>query len=706
MMDDAIHHEEESDVEEDDEQAAMMMLLPAPPPPPHVKLLDRRCMDCVINHLDGESIDSMAQSCRFFRDACAAADLTPLMRTRHHHHRSDAASAQPSVDALDELSVQAESTLEDIENVVQDVGGQTLVNLTVLSPSSFDVPLDELSHTDTSQDLVNMQNKGDVHVFIGDNPAPSFDEIDEKKGAAFSSCGKLSSDSRNLNRPFDDLRGDEGGPVDIDRTSGVLSCVDLKTDSISVGTPVSFSSTIVTEDLCDRSDDMVSLQLSDAAESEGAEELSAVVSPSAGNATFYTFDSSMKRGDVESLELRAFRPLSVQSHKFTTPKLSGGAYTPSTQSTSNSDDSETADHDEEIRPYDSENVQWTDHDSDGVRNHDDGEKGEYDHLEETTCRGGIFESFFISEFFGDIFGSATEVFNRRNNDIDDHGLIKLGDKYYTQNEALKMWKKAKATLAETYAEVDESGNDKFDATTFFEKSTMYKEKTAKMEEKMAYLGKKKTRNEGPTKRPSKKQGGGMNVAQERKLNKIMLSTFSLQEDEAVIDSLEQNCTQSKAVNEEFDSDNTSNDSSLSNNDQSDNDTSSSDRGDCDPSLSARLPRTRPATSLIDDASVATPVSCMIDSVLGSNYGVEVSSSCCKFVSGRDAPQLIKDAGGYKESVVATKPERVMSTRKPRTLAQHGLGISSSKRRNNKKVKEDKKKSSRSLKLKLMKKATK
>jgi len=668
---DAIHHE--FDVAEDEEQVAIMML-PPPPPPPHVKLLDRRCMDCVMKYLDADSTDSMAQSCRFFRDACAAADLTPLIETQQHHHRSDATCARPSIDALDDLSVQPDSTREELVSVVQDGG----------VPSPSDAPLDELSHTDSSQDRLNMQNEGGIQVFISQNTAPSFNERDENNSVALPPCGELSSNSR----PFDYLRGDERGPFHIKRTSGV---VDLKTDSISVGTPASTSD----------SSNVMRLQFSDVV--AGAEELPAVVSESAGNATFHTFDSTIKQGDMESLELRAFNPLlPIHSMKSIHTPIrerrawaSDRAYTPSTQNSSNPD-SETANYVEEIRPYYSDIDQSIDHDSDGVRS-DDGDQGEYDHLERTTSSGGLFGSFSISDFFGDIFGSATAVSKRRNNDVDDRGLIKLGEKLYTHNEALKMWKRAKATLAETYDEVDKSGNEKLDATTFFEKSIMYKEKTAKMEEKLACLGQKNTRNKERTKQPSKKQGGdGMNAAQEKRLKKIMITTLSLQEDEAVINSIEQNCTQSEAVNEEFDdSGNRSNDSSLSNNDQSDRSTSSFGSGDYNPSFTARLPRTRLVTPRTEDASVATPLSSMIDSVLGSNYGVEVTSTCCKFVSENAPPQLIDDAGGYKE---ATKPERVVSTRKPRTLAQHGLGISSSKRRNNKMVKEDKKKSSRSLRL--------
>ena len=658
---------------EDDFDAAMMML-PPPPPPPHIKLLQARCMDCVISYLDDESTKSMARSCRFFREACSAADLTPLMGAQHLR-RSDAAS----VDALEELSVHAESSQDLVNDVAPDGGVQALVNVKVL-PSSFDAPLDELSHTDSSQDLVNMQDDdggdgGDI-AFISDNPAPSFDERDEKKSAALPS-----SDDRNLNRPIDHWETDEGGHYF--GTNQVISCVDQSTsttDSISVNTPVSFSSTIVTEDLCkSRNETMVSLHAANGmktAENEGAEELSVVVSPSAGN-TFYTFDSVHKQ-----------EPLSVHSLKsIHTPKRerqtweSELAYTPSTKCSSNSDDSETANHVDEII---SEDVQSADHNSDRARSEseDDDAKAEgVDNLKRTTAGESVFLSSF-SDIIGDIFGSAKEVANvlvfdrtyRRIHDIDDPGPIKLGEKLYSHNEALKAWKQAKINLEETYKEVDESGNERFDATAFFEESIMYKEKTAKMEEKKSKV-------------PTKQQGGDMSVAQEKRLNKMMMN-FSLQEEaEAVIDS---SCV---------DSDNTSNGSTgstLSSSDQSYSDTSSFGRSNFNPSISARLPKMRPVTPINEDVSVATPGG--IDSVLGSNYGVEVQSSCCKFVSGKAEPQLIKDARGYKETEKAPKP---VPTRKPRSLANHGL-----RRRSSNTMKEDKKKSSRSLRLLIKKKSTK
>ena len=712
MMNDAIYHE--SDVEDDQEEAEMM--LPPPPPPAYIKLLDRRCLSCVINYLDAESTESMAQSCRFLSDACDAADRTPLMGTQHAHQLSEAASPQPSFDVLDGL-------LQDIVNMQHDSRGVQASISDNPASSSFDetdqmksaelpssdrrLSLDDsvkqdydsgvqafINHnpapsfdetdevksaaspscdTSSSDDGMKQDYDGGVQAFICDNPAPSFDESDEMKSTASPCRDRLSTDDygMNRNRPSNDLCEEEEVPFDIIQTSGDISCVDQSTDSNSVVTPVS-----VTEFRDAANDKKIS-------DSEGGDDvLSAVVSPSAGNSFKPLSMNSLKTIDTPMKERRIL-----------TPERS---YTPSTQSSSDADYCETANHDDESSS-DSETIQLSNHNS----------AKEEVYPERKTSSGGTFRSY-ISDFMDDIFGSAKEVTNvlthdsnvRRNN-IDDRGPIKIGEKLYSHNEALKMWKKVKRNLEDTYAEVDDSGNDKFDTTTFFEKSNMYKENATRVKDK------RRSRNEA-TKRSSKKQGSSLSVAQEKRLKKLMMK-ISLQEDEAVTESIEQNPTPSEVVNEEVDSDNSSDDSSscssrsFSSSDHSYNAASSFERSEYHPSLSSWLPQIRPVAPTTEDISVATPVSSTADSVMGSNYGVEVSSQCCKFVSGKAPSQLIEDAGGYKD--VVHKPERVVSTRKPRNLARHGMGISSSKRRNSK-PKEDKKKSGRSLKLKLIKKSTK
>lgn len=177
----------------------------------------------------------------------------------------------------------------------------------------------------------------------------------------------------------------------------------------------------------------------------------------------------------------------------------------------------------------------------------------------------------------------------------------------------------------------------------------------------------------------------------------------LQEDAAAASSLERRSRSSPEVSkEEIDTDTTTSGSTVSSTYQS-----YTSEVDLDPSFSSRLPRVKqqpmPQASLSNEDGKSVE----IDSVMGSNYGVEVSSHCCKFVS-KDDSQTIKDAGGYKESEVVApepgvapksiSPQRVVSSRKPRVLAKHhGMGITSTKRRNSKTVKEEKKKSNLSLK---------
>eukprot|EP00984_Skeletonema_dohrnii_P038721 scaffold42283_cov205-Skeletonema_dohrnii-CCMP3373.AAC.1 len=650
----------------------------------------------------------MAQSCRFLSDACGAADRTPLMGAQHHQDVSEAASPQPSFDVLDGL-------LQDIVNMQHDSRGVQASISDNPASSSFDetdqMKSAELPSSDrrlSLDDSVKQDYDSGVQAFINHNPAPSFDETDEMKSAASPSCDtsssddgmkqdydggvqafncdnpapsfdesdemkstaspcrdRLSTDNTMIrNRSSDNVCEDEEVPFDIIRTSGTQS-----TDSNSVVTPVS-----VTE-------------FRDAANEkkmvEDAEELSAVVSPSAGNSFKPLSMNSLKTIDTPMKERRNL-----------TPERS---YTPSTQSSSDADYCDTANHDDESSS-DSETIQLSNY----------GSAKEEVHPERKTSSGGTFGSY-LSDFMGDMFGSAKEVANvmthdsnvRRNN-IDDRGPIKIGEKLYSHNEALKMWKKVKRNLEDTYAKVDDSGNDKFDTTTFFEKSNMYKENATRLKDK------RRSRNEAPSKRSSKKQGSSLSLAQEKRLKKLMMK-ISLQEDESVTESVDQNPTPPEVVDEEVDSDNSSDGSSscssrsFSSSDHSYSAASSFERSEYDPSLSAWLPQIRPVPPITEDISVATPVSSTADSVMGSNYGVEVSSQCCKFVSGKAPSQLIEDAGGYKD--VVHKPERVVSTRKPRNLARHGMGISSSKRRNSK-PKEDKKKSGRSLKLELIKKSTK
>ena len=129
-------------------------------------------------------------------------------------------------------------------------------------------------------------------------------------------------------------------------------------------------------------------------------------------------------------------------------------------------------------------------------------------LEETTCFGDTLGKF-LSEFIENILASARDV-------SDVLGCDRRED------EAVKKWKDAKRDLEEAYAEIDRSGNEKFETTTFFEKSKMYKENATKMEQLSS-----------ATKRSSKKkQKSDLIRVQERSLRKMLL-TVSLSEVEDV-----------------------------------------------------------------------------------------------------------------------------------------------------------------------------
>ncbi len=65
--------------------------------------------------------------------------------------------------------------------------------------------------------------------------------------------------------------------------------------------------------------------------------------------------------------------------------------------------------------------------------------------------------------------------------VDDAGPIKIGDKYYSHNEALRRWRKAKVKLEDRYHGIDAEGNVTLEQTTYFEKSSLFKDRDAKAE---------------------------------------------------------------------------------------------------------------------------------------------------------------------------------------------------------------------------------
>ena len=71
------------------------------------------------------------------------------------------------------------------------------------------------------------------------------------------------------------------------------------------------------------------------------------------------------------------------------------------------------------------------------------------------------------------------------NDIDDDGPIKIGEKFYSHNEALQLWRKAKIKLEDQYRQIDEEGNDKYKKATFFEKNSIFNEEVEEEDEELS-----------------------------------------------------------------------------------------------------------------------------------------------------------------------------------------------------------------------------
>mmetsp|Transcript_23582 Transcript_23582/g.52662 ORF Transcript_23582/g.52662 Transcript_23582/m.52662 type:complete len:899 (-) Transcript_23582:93-2789(-) len=68
------------------------------------------------------------------------------------------------------------------------------------------------------------------------------------------------------------------------------------------------------------------------------------------------------------------------------------------------------------------------------------------------------------------------------NDIDDDGPIKIGEKFYSHNEALQLWRKAKIKLEDQYCQIDDRGNVKYKKVSFLEKSSVLGEEVEEVGE--------------------------------------------------------------------------------------------------------------------------------------------------------------------------------------------------------------------------------
>ena len=108
----------------------------------------------------------------------------------------------------------------------------------------------------------------------------------------------------------------------------------------------------------------------------------------------------------------------------------------------------------------------------------------------------------LSDFMAEIMDSAKDAVSHlsmngevRRNRIDDSGPIKIGDKYYSHNEALRLWKKTKVKLEDRHQQVDDNGDIMMEQGTFFEKNSVFAEKAPKDESKGSPTRKTKSKSQ-------------------------------------------------------------------------------------------------------------------------------------------------------------------------------------------------------------------
>jgi len=65
------------------------------------------------------------------------------------------------------------------------------------------------------------------------------------------------------------------------------------------------------------------------------------------------------------------------------------------------------------------------------------------------------------------------MFNYKDDVIEDADQTKIGDKFYSHDEALRRWRQAKMKLSDKYFEFDDVGNVKMDISSFFERSALF-----------------------------------------------------------------------------------------------------------------------------------------------------------------------------------------------------------------------------------------
>jgi len=375
---------------------------------------------------------------------------------------------------------------------------------------------------------------------------------------------------------------------------------------------------------------------------------------------------------------------------------------------------------------------------------------------------------FVTEITASVKGAVSHLVNGRRNNIDDDGPIKIGEKYYSHNEALRLWRKSKVKLVDQYHDVDKEGS------VFQEKAR--KKKVQIIEEDYEPKQANDTKGKGVDRvvtinelitRYKWFEKSSKSIDENTVMARNVVKNNEGQEEpdkSSLLSSVDESKGEKTTVSEEapgsfeVDTDTTESESETKSSDGSDGEIATfvsettftsggettftsagettftseashveSESSGSDSSvkndainLKKSMTRTRASNSQAttpprtDGSSTTPPIHSnnknvhkyetdsvagknSLPSHMGSNYGVEVTSlrgMHCNFINSNSSEQ-VKIGGGKsirkdcEQSVLGSqygtevlfKPKKVVTARKPRTLASHNMGVKSAKQTN-------------------------
>jgi len=316
----------------------------------------------------------------------------------------------------------------------------------------------------------------------------------------------------------------------------------------------------------------------------------------------------------------------------------------------------------------------------------------------------------VSEVITDMAKSVKSSVNNlvlhkhgRRNQIDDAGPIKIGEKYYSHNEALYLWRKTKIKLKDRHGDIDDEGDVKIEKASFFEKNSIFQEEKADekkdksttrssdatTDDKLMTLGElishyeirpltveDASTNTATTGDETKKTGRLMPVSEEQEPTEFR--GFDVDNETAETES-ETNCSAGGV-------DGSGDDSSMTSDDYPDDNDHSPSADGAVQQRSSTWGRTTNTNNCETDSVAGS-----LPSHMGSAYGVEVTSlrgTSGNFINGKGSSEQVKlgsvGKGSCEQSVLGSqygtevlfKPskKKVSTRRKSRTLTRHNMGI--------------------------------